>query len=101
MKLLDLAYNQNINLKETNKLDCIFMLALNESLENHIHSFHAGAIFSLAEASSAQYLINTFKAFENSVVPLLRTTNTKYKKPAHSNIYAKANLILSTEDSVI
>ena len=55
----------------------------------------------MAEASSDQYLINTFKAFENSVIPLLRTTNTKYKKPAHSNIYAKVNLINQSKEETI
>lgn len=100
MKLLELAYNQNINLQVATKPECIFMLALNKRLENHIHSFHAAAIFSLAEASSAQYLINTFKEFETSVVPLLRATNTKYKKPANSNIYAKAILLNQTKEEI-
>ncbi len=101
MKLLDLAYNQNINLQCTNKTDCIFMLTLNKSLENHIHTFHAAAIFSLAEATSAQFLINTFKVFENSVVPLLRATNTKYKKPGLTNIYAKAILMNESKEEII
>jgi hypothetical protein len=101
MNLLDLVYNQNINLQNTNKTDCIFMLAMNENLQNHVHSFHAAAIFSLAEASSAQFLINTFKEFENTVVPLLRATNTKYKKPGLTNIYAKAILINETKEEII
>jgi hypothetical protein len=101
MNLLDLTYNQNINLQNTNKTDCIFMLAMNENLQNHVHSFHAAAIFSLAEASSAQFLINTFKEFENTVVPLLRATNTKYKKPGLTNIYAKAILINETKEEII
>ncbi|MFZ4797619.1 MAG: YiiD C-terminal domain-containing protein [Bacteroidia bacterium] len=100
MKLLGLAYNQNINLQVATKPEYIFMLVLNKSLENHIHSFHAAAIFSLAEASSAQYLIITFKEFENSVVPLLRATNTKYKKPAQNNIYAKAILLNQTKEEI-
>ncbi len=101
MNLLDLVYNQNINLQNTNKTDCIFMLALKENLQNHVHSFHAAAIFSLAEATSAQFLINTFKIFENTVVPLLRATNTKYKKPGLTNIYAKAMLMNETKEETI
>ncbi len=101
MNLLDLVYNQNINLQNTNKTDCIFMLALKENLQNHVHSFHAAAIFSLAEATSAQFLINTFKIFENTVVPLLRATNTKYKKPGLTNIYAKAMLMNETKEEII
>jgi aconitase B len=101
MNLLDLVYNQNINLQYTNKKDCIFMLPLNENLQNHVHSFHAAAIFSLAEATSAQFLINTFKIFENTVVPLLRATNTKYKKPGLTNIYAKAMLMNETKEEII
>jgi len=100
MKLLELTYNQNINLQVATKPDCIFMLVLNKNLENHIQSFHAAAVFSLAEASSAQYLINTFKEFENNVVPLLRATNTKYKKPAQNNIYAKAMLANQSKEEI-
>ena len=77
------------------------MLALKENLQNHVHSFHAAAIFSLAEATSAQFLINTFKIFENTVVPLLRATNTKYKKPGLTNIYAKAMLMNETKEEII
>jgi len=101
MNLLDLVYNQNINLQNTNKKDCIFMLALNKNLQNHVHSFHAAAIFSLSEATSAQFLINTFKIFENTVVPLLRASNTKYKKPGLTNIYAKAMLMNETKEEII
>jgi hypothetical protein len=101
MNLLDLVYNQNINLQYANRNDCIFMLALNKNLQNHVHTFHAAAIFSLAEATSAQFLINTFSEFKNNVVPLLRATNTKYKKPGLTNIYAKAILMNETKEEII
>jgi hypothetical protein len=100
MTLLDLIYNQNLNIQNTNKTDCIFMLAMSDKLQNHIHSFHAGAIFSLAEATSAQFLINNFKEFENSVIPLLRATNTKYKKPCITDIYAKAVLLNESKEEI-
>ena len=77
------------------------MLALNENLQNHVHSFHAGAIFSLAEATSAQLLINTFKVFENNAIPLLRATNTKYRKLGLTNIYAKGIIINETKEDLI
>jgi hypothetical protein len=101
MTLLDLKYNKNINIEKTNKTESIFMLTMNEKLQNHVHSFHAAAIFSLAEASSAQFLVNTFKEFENNVIPLLRSTNTKYKKPSNSNIYAKAFLVKESKEEII
>lgn len=101
MTLLDLKYNQNLNIQNTNKTDCIFMLAMNDKLQNHIKSFHAGAIFSLAEATSAQFLINNFKEFEKNVIPLLRATNTKYKKPCLTNIYAKAFLVNDSKEDII
>jgi hypothetical protein len=41
MKLLDLIYDQNINLQIATKPECIFILVLNKNLENHIHSFHS------------------------------------------------------------
>jgi hypothetical protein len=100
MTLLDLIYNQNLNIQNTNKTDCIFKLAMSDKLQNHIHSFHAGAIFSLAEATSAQFLINNFKEFENSVIPLLRATNTKYKKPCITDIYAKAVLLNESKEEI-
>lgn len=100
MKLLTLAYNQNLKIQEATKNDCIFMLTLNENIVNHIQSIHAAAIFSLGEATSVQFLINIFKEFENNVVPLLRSTNTKYKRPAFTNIYAKAVLENVSKDEI-
>jgi acyl-coenzyme A thioesterase PaaI-like protein len=59
---------------------------------NHIDTIHAGAIFTLAETASGNTLKKSFPEYENKVIPILRDSNIKYKKPALSDIYADASI---------
>ena len=60
---------------------------------NHVKTIHASAQFTLAETQSGLYLQNIFPELEGKVVPLLRDSKVKYKKPALKKIvaYASAN----------
>lgn len=100
MTVQDLLFNKNINLQTTSKEDCIFKLSFKAELSNHLNAFHAAAIFALAEASSAQFLLNNFSEFKNQFVPLLRSTKTKYKLPAFTDIYGKAILKNDSIESI-
>ena len=59
-------------------------------LQNHIQTFHAGAQFTLAEAQVGAFLQKSFPELEGKVVPVLRESKLKYKKPATTKIFAQA-----------
>lgn len=101
MTPLDLKLNQILNIVSSKNPEFIFSLAFHENLLNHFGGFHAAVIFSLAEATSAQFLLQNFEEFKDEFIPLLRATSTKYKKPAFSAIYAKAKFKNSTKDEIV
>jgi len=61
-------------------------------ITNHINSIHAGALFTLAETKSGNYLNQIFKDYDNEVLALLRESKVKYKKIAKSKIYSFASI---------
>ena len=71
-------------------------LAYKKDVENHINTIHASAQFTLAETQSGLHLQKLFPDLEGLVVPLLRESSMKYKKPATKNIEAFASV--SDED---
>ncbi len=57
-------------------------LTNHKEVQNHIGSIHAGAIFSLAEYASGEYLSQHFNSVDGSYIALLRESSIKYKKIA-------------------
>ena len=77
--------------------DDILELPYNESMQNHLQTIHAGAQFVLAETASGEALQKLFPDLVGQVVPVLRNSNIKFKKPAKKSITAHPSI---TDDSV-
>jgi len=60
------------------------------TVQNHIQTIHAAAQFTLAETQSGLYLQTLFPEYRGKVMPLLRESSVKYKKPATSTLTASA-----------
>jgi acyl-coenzyme A thioesterase PaaI-like protein len=90
MNVLDIPFVKKvgIELNSDNNLE----LALEESILNHVKSIHASAQFTLAEAASGKLLQKHFPDLVGKVVPLLRESQVKFKKPALKSIVAKASI---------
>ncbi|MHC4537412.1 MAG: YiiD C-terminal domain-containing protein [Planctomycetota bacterium] len=63
-------------------------LPFNETMQNHLQTIHAGAQYALAETASGEILQRIFPELVGKVVPVLRETQIKYKKPAIKTISA-------------
>jgi hypothetical protein len=59
---------------------------------NHLNTVHAGAQFALGEAASGEYLLRRFKNIveKETLIPIVRKTEVKFKKPAQGKIKASA-----------
>ena len=88
MNILDMSLNRFVGVYKDEKL-CI---DISENIKNHIGTIHASALFLLAESASGKYLKSQFPELKNSVIPLLRQSNIKYKKTAIGTITAFASL---------
>lgn len=58
------------------------------SLENHLKTIHASAQFTLAETASGEILQQQLPELADKVIPLLRESKLKFKKPASQSIIA-------------
>ena len=89
MKATDIEFVKLVGIKQSG--DSV-SLAYKKDVQNHINTIHASAQFTLAETQSGLYLQNLFPELEGLVIPLLRESNMKYKKPALKSITAFASV---------
>jgi len=91
MHVTDLAINKAIGIQLAPE-DNGHILELPESslLLNHVGTVHASVQFALAEASSGEFLLRHLGDAQSQVFAVLRTSNVKFRKPAHGTLRASA-----------
>jgi|LauGreDrversion4_1035100.scaffolds.fasta_scaffold01100_4 acyl-coenzyme A thioesterase PaaI-like protein len=99
MDLLQLPFNHLIGVKAADKAPYLLMLPSLNHYQNHLQSVHAGALFTLAEGTAAQFLLNTFTDIQN-IIPVVRKAEVKFSKQAIGAIYGKAQLHQCTEEEI-
>jgi hypothetical protein len=57
-------------------------------VQNHLETIHASAQFALAETASGEILQKSFPNLAGKVIPVLRESQVKFKKPADKKIVA-------------
>ena len=87
MKATDIEFVKLVGIKQSQNS---VSLAYKKDVLNHIESIHASAQFTLAETQSGLHLQETFPELVGTVVPMLRESHIKYKKPALNSIMAFA-----------
>jgi len=70
-------------------------------LLNHVGTVHASVQFALAEASSGEFLLRQFGDLQNQVFAILRTSEVKFRKPAHGTLHASARFADGGADSLL
>lgn len=95
MEITDIPFARTLGLeKSTNG---VLELGFDAGVMNHLQTIAAAAQFSLAELASGEYLMQVFPELTDKVVPVLRDSRLKYKRPANSRISAYA---LSTDKDI-
>jgi len=62
------------------------------SNHNHLETIHASAQFALAETASGKILQDLFPELVGKVVPVLRSSQIKFRRPAQTAIIAQASV---------
>lgn len=88
MNVLEIPFVKKVGL--TRNADGYLTLPMDISNENHIQTVHASAQFTLAETTSGEALQRLFPHLVEHVVPILRGSEIKFKKPATGCIYGMA-----------
>lgn len=93
MNITEIPLNKFIEILPDDRDNLYLHLEFRDRMETHLGTMHASAQFSLAEACSGLCLQRTFPKLKNSVVPILRKCEVKFKRPATSNIRAQAGIM--------
>lgn len=92
MDITQIPFNAFLEIQQSGTEDRLLRLQFKETMKNHLGTFHASAQSALAEACSGLALQQHFAHLANAVVPVLRKSAIKFKKPAQSDIYAEAGI---------
>jgi acyl-coenzyme A thioesterase PaaI-like protein len=93
MNISEIPFNKFIEISSKDQGKSLLNLEFKEHMKNHLGTMHASAQFALAEACSGLSLQKCFPYLENTVVPILRKSEVKFKKPATSSISAHAEIV--------
>ena len=98
MDVTQIPFNKLIEISDSNTDDHVLSLRFKDNMKNHLGTFHASAQFALAEACSGLSLQKHFSHLASSAVPVLRRSDVKFKRPAQSDIQAKASITTETKE---
>jgi acyl-coenzyme A thioesterase PaaI-like protein len=79
-----LPFNELVGLQQGGD-SSLLTLPAGEQYLNHLGTVHAGALLTLAEAASGEFLLRHFGPVEG-VIPVVRRIEAKFRKPAHGAI---------------
>lgn len=96
MNILEIPFVKKVGIekKASNELS----LSFNEGIKNHLDTIHASAQFALAETASGEMLLETFPLLVGKVIPVLRESKVKFKKPAINSISAKSTITAESSE---
>jgi len=93
MNILEIPFVKKVGIEK--QASNMLSLKFSEGIKNHLETIHASAQFTLAETASGEKLLESFPSLVGKVVPILRESKVKFKKPATKSISAKS--IISSE----
>lgn len=102
MNILDIPFHKLIGIKKAEYGDdFIYQLDFREEYLNHLGILHASALYTLADASSGEFLHQNFKDYTLDIIPVIRSAEAKYLKPATGHVFSKAAFIESSVDEIL
>ncbi len=90
--VLNLPFNEILQIKKSAVPDTIFMLEDRQKYQNHLGTVHASAQYALAEATSGEILERNLGDWSGSYFPVVRRVEVKYKNPAKGRLFSTGDL---------
>ena len=86
MNVLEIPFVDKVGIQRN--ADGELELPFDTGVQNHLETIHASAQFALAETASGEILQKSFPGLAGKVIPVLRESQIKFKKPAKKKIVA-------------
>lgn len=90
MNITEIPFVEKVGI--TRNSNGLLELSFSESVYNHLRTIHASAQFTLAETASGDFLQSLFPQLVDKVIPIVRDSHIKFKKPAVKSIVAHASI---------
>jgi acyl-coenzyme A thioesterase PaaI-like protein len=101
MHVTDLAINKTLGMQLAPEgADHILEIPESPLTLNHVGTVHASVQFALAEAGSGEFLLRFLGDAQSQVFAVLRTSDVKFRKPAHGVLRATARFAEGEADSL-
>lgn len=92
MDVTKLPFNEFIGVERSHREGFVFSLPAGDRYTNHLGTVHASALMALAEATSGEVLLRAIGHLAETIVPVVRRFECKFRKPASGSIAARADL---------
>ncbi len=86
MEIINTPFIKKVGIQKSPKGELV--LTFNHSVQNHLQTIHAGALFTLAESASGEILQIKFPELVGKVIPVARDSKIKFRKPATKSVIA-------------
>jgi acyl-coenzyme A thioesterase PaaI-like protein len=98
MDVTGIPFNRLIDILQPAGEDRALRLDFRDDLKNHLGTLHGSAQFALAEACSGLTLHRCFPHLTDSVLPVLRKSDVKFRSPARSAVQARGDIDVETKE---
>jgi acyl-coenzyme A thioesterase PaaI-like protein len=92
MDITKLPFNEFIGVAHSESSGSLLRLPSELRYTNHLGTVHASALMALAEASSGEVLIQSLGDIQDSIIPVVRRFECKFRRPAQGSVHSKATL---------
>lgn len=89
-RVIDLPFNKLLGLVVADDPAALLELPAGPQYLNHLGTVHAGALLSLADAASGEFLVRQFGP-QSDVIAVVRRIESKFRQPANGRVVAKAS----------
>ncbi len=101
MDITKLPFNEFIGIERAPADGFVLSLPAGHRYTNHLGTVHAGALMALAEAASGEVLLRAIGGLADSVIPVVRRFECKFRKPASGPISARAAIPDTIRDQLL
>jgi acyl-coenzyme A thioesterase PaaI-like protein len=101
MDITQLPFNQFVGIEHSQREGFVLSLPSGDRYSNHLGTVHASALMALAEATSGEVLLKAIGHIADTIIPVVRRFECKFRKPANGSIAARAAISDSTRDQLL
>ena len=99
--ITQIPLNRDLGMVASDRHGTIFMFPASDRYHNHLGTVHAAVLFTLAEATSGEFLQRHFSSTIDTVAAVVRRSEIKFRRPTRTAIYSRAEADLAALDRVL